>query len=91
VHRSLELLRSAPQRGPKLPDRHMLDLPGLSSCPSPKLIHLYFHQLEKKGCNVADPGYMRSGRGILEPDDILAKDRRLETVRCSALFGNATA
>ena len=27
------------------------------------------------GCNVVEPGYKRPRRGILESDDILAKDR----------------
>jgi hypothetical protein len=27
------------------------------------------------GCNVVEPGYIRPKRGILESDDILAKDR----------------
>ena len=26
-------------------------------------------------CNVVEPGYMRPGRGILESDDIMAKDK----------------
>jgi hypothetical protein len=29
------------------------------------------------GCNVVEPGYIRPKRGILESDDILAKDRQI--------------
>jgi hypothetical protein len=34
----------------------------------------------EKGCNVAELGYIRPGRGILESNDTLAKDRGRQRV-----------